>query len=50
MIKKVEYLDQWSYKMYKYWLEEFNEKTHNKLILRLKKFIDSKKFRLRRSC
>ena len=47
MATKIGYLDQWTYKIYKFWLENFNFKVHNELIGRLKKFIDSDEFRLR---
>ena len=49
MIKEIGYFGQWTYKMYKYWLENFNLRKHEKLIITLNKFINSKEKRLRRS-
>ncbi len=48
MIKKVGYHDQWTYKIYKYWMKNFNMQIHNDLISRLNRFIESEETRLRR--
>ena len=49
MVKEIGYIDQWSYKMYKYWLDNFSLKYHNDLINRLSKFVKSSEYRMRRS-
>jgi len=48
-IKDIGYHDQWTYKVYKYWIQKFSLKKHNELVLRIDKFINSKKFRLKTS-
>tara|TARA_Y100000591_G_C21831235_1_gene699740 strand:- start:592 stop:2232 length:1641 start_codon:yes stop_codon:yes gene_type:complete len=49
MVKKVGYIDQWSYKIYKYWLDNFTMKNHKSFIKRLSKFVRSDEYRMRRS-
>ena len=49
MVKKIGYIDQWSYKIYKYWLDNFSIKNHKSFIKRLSKFIKSDEYRMRRS-
>ena len=35
---------QYTYKMYEYWLKDFNLETHNDIVRNLKKFITSKNY------
>ena len=49
MIKEIGYWGQWTYKMYEYWLKNFDKRKHEKLILSLNKFIDSKEYRFKKS-
>ena len=48
-INDIGYHDQWSYKVYKYWIKNFNQKKHNQLISRIDKFINSNEYRLKTS-
>ncbi len=49
MIKEIGYWGQWTYKMYEYWLKNFNKKKHEKLISSLEKYIKSNEYRLKNS-
>jgi hypothetical protein len=48
-INDIGYHDQWSYKVYKYWIKKFSLKKHNELVLRVDKFVNSNEYRLRTS-
>ena len=48
-ITDIGYQDQWSYKVYKYWIKKFSLKKHNELVLRIDKFINSNEYRFRTS-
>lgn len=49
MVNEIGYIDQWSYKIFKFWIERFDLKIHNEFLKRINKFIDGKEYRLRRS-
>lgn len=49
MIKEIGYWGQWTYKMYEYWLKNFDLDKHHELISNLNKFIDNNKYRFRKN-